>query len=130
MVAVQHLQHGDGCVAVVAVQRQRGGRQGGSVSQCGGSAAVGSVAAVLALRQRRRWKHAGGGRLGSCGRSLAALQHQRRQQSSGSCTAAAHRHGGNKDTGGNSDGGGTTNNQQSTKSGSGNGDGNNNNNDK
>jgi hypothetical protein len=38
--------------------------------QCGGSAAVGSMAAVLAAR--RRWQHNGGSRLGGCGRSLAA----------------------------------------------------------
>jgi hypothetical protein len=97
--------------------------------QCGGSPAAGSVAAVLAARQWRRWQHAGGGRLGGCGGSLGASQRQWRQQSGRSCAAAVRCHCGNKDTGSDSDGGVTTNNQQSTKSGSGNGDGNDNNND-
>jgi hypothetical protein len=72
-VAAWQQQQGDGSVAVVAVRRQRGVGQGGGVGQCGGSAAVGSVAAVLAARRQWRWQHAGGGRLGGCGRSLAAL---------------------------------------------------------
>jgi hypothetical protein len=91
--------------------------------QCGSRAAVGSVAVVLTARWWRRWQHASSGRLGGCGRSLAALQRQWRQQSGRSCTTVVHRHSGNEDTGGNSNGRGTTNNQQSTKSGSSNGDG-------
>jgi hypothetical protein len=130
-VAAQQRQRGGSSMAVVAVRRQRSSRQrGNGVSQCGGSTAVGSMAAVLAVRRQRRWQHAGSGRLGSCGRSLAALQRQRRQQSSRSCTAAARRHSGDKDTGGNSNCGGNTNKQQLTKRGSGNGNRNNDCNDK
>ncbi len=63
-VAAQRWQRSNGSVVVVAVRRQCGGEQhGGSVNQCGGSAAAGSVVAVLAVRQRLRWQHAGSGQL-------------------------------------------------------------------
>ena len=82
VVAARRGQRSGGSVAVVAVRWQRGGGQrGGGVSQCGGSPGAGSVVAVSAARRQPRWQHACGGRLGSCGRSFAALQHQRRQQS-------------------------------------------------
>ncbi len=83
-VAAQQWQHGNGSMAVVAVRWQHGGRQrGGGVGQCGSSAAVGSVAAVSAARRQPCWQHTGGGWLGGCGGSLAALQRQ-----SGSSRAA------------------------------------------
>jgi hypothetical protein len=60
-------------MAVVAMQQQRDGGQGSSVGQCGSSAAVGSVVVVSAARRGQRWQHAGSGRLGGWGKSLAAL---------------------------------------------------------
>jgi hypothetical protein len=54
VVAAQQRQRGNGSVAVVAVWRQCGGGQGGGVSQCGGSMAVGSMATVLAAWRWRR----------------------------------------------------------------------------
>ncbi len=72
-VAARRRHHDNGSVAVVVVRWQRGGGQHGSgVGQCGGSAAVGSVAAVLAAWRWQHWQHAGSGRLGGCSRSLAA----------------------------------------------------------